>query len=242
MIINTYNETRLHETLKTLYQVSTGGMSEVKVESYVADVLTPDGSIIEIQTANLSSLKEKLAFFLSHGHKVKVVYPLAVSKTIETRNEKTGKITRRKSPVKKNIFSIFGEITGLTPFLLDEHFTLEVLEADVTEERLKLSAAVQSQNKRRRVKKNWLKTGKRLDTLGQRFSFCGRASYERLLPKGLVSPFCKNDFYTLLCDQNPNIKIKKDDASVMLWVFEKLLLVESAGKKGNLKLYCIPSY
>ena len=241
-MINTYNETRLHETLKTLYQVSTRGECEVKVGGYVADVLTPEGSIVEIQTANLSSLKDKIAFFLSQARSVKVVYPLPVSKTIETRDQLTGKTTRRKSPVKKNIFSLFRELTGLTRFLLDERFTIEVLEAQITEERVRVTSAVQSKNNRRRVKKDWLKTGKRLDTLGAHFVFCGRASYERLLPKGLPSPFCKSDFYTLLCDQNPAVKIKKDDASVMLWVFEKLLLVESTGKEGRRKLYRIRSH
>ena len=238
-MINTYNETRLHETLKTLYQVSTGGECEVKVGCYVADVLTPDGSVIEIQTANLSSLKDKIAFFLSQGRRVKVVYPLPTSKTIETHDQMTGKTTRRKSPVKKTIFSLFKELTGLTACLLDERLTIEVVEAQITEERVKLADTVQSQNNRRRVKKDWLKTGKRLDTLGAHFVFCGRASYERFLPKGLAPVFCKSDFYTLLCAQNPAVKIKKDDASVMLWVLEKLLLVQCTGKSGTRKLYRI---
>lgn len=236
-MINTYNETRLHETLKTLYQVSTGGQCEVKVGGYVADVLTPEGSIIEIQTANLSSLKDKIAFFLSQGRSVKVVYPLPVSKTIETRDQLTGKTTRRKSPVKKTIFSLFRELTGLTAFLLNESFTLEVLEVHITEERQKLGRAVQSRNNRRRVKKDWLKTGKRLDALGEKSVFCGRASYDRLLPKGLPPSFCKADFYTLLCKQNPAVKVKKDDASLMLWVYEKIGLVECIGMRGKAKLY-----
>ena len=236
-MINTYNETRLHETLKTLYQVSTRGECEAKVGGYVADVLVPDGSIIEIQTANLSSLKDKIAFFLSQGRSVKVVYPLPVSKTIETHDETTGKTIRRKSPIKKNIFSLFRELTGFTALLLDERLTIEVLEADVTEERVKVIEAVQSQNNRRRVKKDWLKTGKRLDALGEKSVFCGRASYERLLPKGLPPSFCKADFYTLLCEQNPAVKVKKDDASLMLWVYEKIGLVECTGMRGKAKLY-----
>ena len=236
-MINTYNETRLHETLKTLYQVSTGGQCEVKVGGYVADVFTPEGNIIEIQTSTLSSLKSKISFFLSQGRKVTVVYPLPASKTIETHDETTGKTTRRKSPIKKNIFSLFRELTGLTALLLDERLTIEVVEAQITEERTKLVNVVQSQNNRRRVKKDWLKTGKRLDTLGTHFVFCGRASYERLLPKGLPPSFCKADFYTLLCKQNPAIKVKKDDASLMLWVYEKIGLVEYIGMRGKAKLY-----
>ena len=236
-MINTYNETRLHETLKTLYQLSTGGIAEAKVGGYVADVLTPEGFIIEIQTSTLSSLKPKLSFFLSQGRKVTVVYPLAVTKTIETRDERTGEVTRRKSPIKKNIYSTFRELTGLATLLLNESFTLEVLEVHITEERLKLDRAVQSRNNRRRIKKDWLKTGKRLEQLCAKTVLCGRASYERLLPEGLPSAFSKADLYTLLCKQNPAVKIKKDDASLMLWVLEKAGLVECTGKNGKAKLY-----
>src|SRR5574344_900022 len=122
-MINTLNETSLHKTLKTLYSVQNeGSRTEEKVGQYICDIVTKEGDVIEIQTGSLGHLLAKTMYLISEKKKVTVVYPLPVTKYIET-----GK-ARRKSPAKKDIYSMFRELTALCPVLLNRYFTLEVLE------------------------------------------------------------------------------------------------------------------
>lgn len=234
-MINTLNETSLHKSLKAIYRIQCDGKSEVKVGAYIADILCPDGGIIEIQTGTLGKLLNKTEFFLSEKRKIKIVYPLATVKYIETKDAATGKITRRKSPLKKNIYSVFKEITALVPVLLEKKFTLEVIEAEITEERTKTEEPVQSKNKRRRFKRNWQKTGKRLEQTGKIFTLHGKSSYKKLLPKNLPATFTSKDFFELLKKDVP--LVKRSDANLMLWVLSKIEIINTAGKKGNAKIY-----
>ena len=234
-MINTLNETSLHKSLKSLYRIQCGGKSEVKVGPYIADILCPDGGIIEIQTGTLGKLLKKTEFFLSEKRKIKIVYPLATVKYIETKDIATGKITRRKSPLKKNIYSVFKEITALVPVLLEKNFTLEVIEAEITEERTKTEEPVQSKNKRRRFKRNWQKTGKRLEQTGKIFTLHGKSSYKKLLPKNLPDTFTSKEFFELLKKDVP--LVKRSDTNLMLWVLSKIEIINTAGKKGNAKIY-----
>ena len=234
-MINTLNETSLHKSLKALYRIQCNGKSEVKVGAYIADILCPDGGIIEIQTGTLGKLLKKSEFFLSEKRKVKIVYPLATVKYIETKDAMTGKITRRKSPLKKNIYSVFKEITSLVPILLEKNFTLEIIETEITEERIKTEEPVQSKNKRRRFKKDWQKTGKRLEQTRKIFTLHGKSSYKKLLPKKLPDTFTSKDFFELLKKNIP--LVKRSDANIMLWVLSKIKIINTVGKKGNAKIY-----
>ena len=79
------NETHLHKTLKTIYALEIpGSRQEIAVGKYIADIITPDGDIIEIQTGSLSHLAPKIKDFTKNGRNVRIVYPLAVQKYIET--------------------------------------------------------------------------------------------------------------------------------------------------------------
>ena len=70
-MINTLNETSLHKSLKAIYRIQCNGKSEVKIGAYIADILCPDGGIIEIQTGTLGKLLKKTEFFLSEKRKIK---------------------------------------------------------------------------------------------------------------------------------------------------------------------------
>lgn len=234
-MINTLNETNLHKSLKAIYRIQCDGKSEAKVGAYIADILCPDDGIIEIQTGTLGKLLKKTEFFLSEKRKIKIVYPLATVKYIETKDAATGKITRRKSPQKKNIYSVFKEITSLVPVLLEKNFTLEIIETEITEERAKTEEPVQSKNKRRRFKKDWQKTGKRLEQTGKIFTLHGISSYKKLLPKNLPDTFTSKEFFWLLKKNVP--LVKRSDANLMLWVLSKIEIINTVGKKGNAKIY-----
>lgn len=234
-MINTVNETHLHKTLKTLYALQhEGSATEVEIPPYIADIATADGDIIEIQTGSLSRLKEKAAHFVRQGRYVTVVYPLVVEKVIETRTT-AGKITRRKSPKKQHLYSMFRELTGLCSVLLDKNISLEVLEVAVTEERFATEEPVQSKNGRRRFCKRWLKKGKRLESIKERHVFHGKRSWNLLLPHKVAEPFTKNDVYLAL--KSDGISASANEVSLMLWVFAHMQLVIQDGKRGRENLY-----
>ncbi|MGN0730122.1 hypothetical protein [Treponema sp.] len=237
-MINTLNETSLHKSLKAMYRIQCSGQAEAQAGPYIADIISPNGEIIEIQTGTLGKLLKKAEFFLSENRRIKIVYPLITLKHIETFDSATGKTTSRKSPVKKNIYSIFREITALVPVLLKKNFTLEIVEAEITEERIKTQEPVQSKNGRRRFKKNWQKTGKRLEQTGRIFTFSGKDSYTKLLPRNLPANFTVRECLELLQEENSGIK--KSDISLMIWVLEKTGIIYACGKKGNAKVYSLP--
>lgn len=237
-MINTYNESSLHKTLKSFYALQNeGSKTEVQIDSYIVDIQTEDGNIIEIQTGNIGKLKEKCLYFIKNKKNITVVYPLVISKNIETKNSITQKINRRKSPIHKNIYSIFRELTSLYEILLNKYFYLEILDVEITELRESFEEAIQSKNGRRRFKKNWLKTGKRLESLGSQILLHGKSSYKKLIPFKKNDIFtCKELFYAL---KNQNKYLKIQDIKIMIWVFEKISLIEFVGKRGNSKLYVL---
>lgn len=238
-MINTLNETSLHKTIKDLYAIENpNSKKEEKVGPYIADIVTAKKDIIEIQTGSVSSLFKKINYFLNEGRKVKVVYPLAACKYIETCSVTKKEKRRRKSPVTKNIYSIFRELTGLHTLLLDKNFTLEVLLITMTEEREETKEAVQSKNGRRRFKKNWLKSGKRLESIEEKIIFNKREDYISLFPQDLGESFTINEMYQQLFAKK--IKgLKKDSLRLMLWLYKKLDLVEECGKEGKSKVFKI---
>ena len=70
------------------------------------------------------------------------------TKTIITTDCDNNIISKRKSPKKGNIYDLFSELTGIYPILLNENFTLEILEINMSEIRIKTDELVQSQNKK----------------------------------------------------------------------------------------------
>ena len=209
---------------------------EEKAGKYIADVLTKDGNVIEIQTGSLAHLLAKCMFYISEKRKVTVVYPLVISKTIKTFSPSGEKIQSRRSPKKQGIFSIFRELTALCPVLLNKNFTLEVLEVNVTEERIRTTEPVQSKNSRRRFLRQWQKVDKRLDEIIKKHVFHGKKSYMDLIPKNLPDPFLFKDFYGELTH---DAKVKKDEARLMLWVYSHMGLIEHLGKQGRFNIYSI---
>ncbi|MBQ0166627.1 MAG: hypothetical protein KBT02_05950 [Treponema sp.] len=226
-MINTYNESDLHNTLKHMYTMTYGGHTEVSTGKYVCDVVTDTGDVIEIQTANLGKLYPKIRDLLE-SHKVTLVYPLVVEKTIELTDEGGGRISRRKSPKRPNIYSMFDELTGLYPILLHPGFTLEVLSVSVVEHRMRTAEPVQLVNKSRRFRKNWIKTGKSLGEIKGRRTFTGKEDYLALLPASLPESFCANDLI--------ETEVGKK-ARIMLWVFRKMNLVTLEEKRGRCNYY-----
>ncbi|MBO4385775.1 MAG: hypothetical protein J5817_02035 [Treponema sp.] len=235
-MINTLNESHLHKTLKTLYSLENEGcQTEAKAGKYIADILTKEGNVIEIQTGSLAHLSAKIMYFLEQKRTVTVVYPLVRQKYIQTEDGKGKILRKRKSPVKKNIYSLFRELTSLTPFLLKKNFYLHVVEVTVTETRAATEEKVQSANGRRHFLRNWVKTGKNLDSIEKKHVFHGKKSYTELLPKSLDKEFSVTDIYSAV--KLTESGVKRNEISLMVWVLCKAGLLEFTGKKGRSNYY-----
>lgn len=237
--INTYNESSLHNALKVLYAANSNGNTEIKENGFIYDIVDKDGNVIEIQTKNLSKLLPKIMKTLELGKTVKLVYPLVISKRIFLISEDGTIISKRKSPRKESIYSLFNELTGIYPILLHENFSLDVIEINLIEERIQTDEPVQSKNNKRRFKKNWRKTNKRLEEIIRTTTFSQKDDYLKLLPKELNTEFCAKDIQNLL-------KVKKElpssawkNAHIMMWVLTRMNLISFTQIKNKSHYYTI---
>lgn len=218
-MINTWNESLLHEELKEYYR-GDGGVTEAPLLGSICDVLNEDGSVTEIQTASLGKLKTKLERLLELRH-VQVVYPIATTTLIETYHEDGTLKTRRKSPKKGSIFQLFQEITGLVVLLDHPRFTLTVQFADIIELRVADGSG------------SWRRKGVRISDrkivrLHESRSFITVRDYLALLPDATPANFTVKDLATAGAGRY---------AGKMAWVLRKLGCIEIAEKKGNAFVY-----
>ena len=224
-MINTFFESELHKSIKILYAHTENGQMEVEVEGKICDVVT-NKRIIEIQTGSLDKLKNKLESLLP-TYSVTVVHPIVTKKYIKT-TFLDGKTTQRISPKKQNIYHIFKELTSLHPFLLHPNFTLEIIETEIIEERKKITPEEKKLVKNKKLRKDWIKTGKQLKKIGKKYTFASATDYINLLPKDLPLQFSSNHMK----------KITKE-ANCMLWVLKKAQIIEVIGKEKNRYIYKI---
>ena len=235
MVFSTLNESNLHNSLKILYQEIYEGNVEVEQDGHVYDIVTKNGNVIEIQTKNLAKLLPKILDTIEKGHNVKLVHPIPLINRIELKDEDGTLISKRKSPKKGCIYDIFRELTGIYPLITNPHFSLEIVEIEMTEERVRTTEPVQSKNGRRRFRRNWLKTGKRLDAIINTRRFSKPKDYLKLLPP-LTEPFCAKDMKTAF-DKMPNIPKSTIDSHLIIWVLYHTGLIEQTEIKGRTKYY-----
>lgn len=132
--IGTLSERCLHSIIKNYYEMDKS-KQEVKVGSFVADILN-DSGIIEIQTNNFYSLGKKLEAYLSE-YKVTVVYPVSHEKHIVWIDPISGEVLKRnKSPKKGTGADFLYEASKIRSFLTHENLKFEILLIDMDEYRL----------------------------------------------------------------------------------------------------------
>ncbi len=234
-MINTYNESSLHRSLKNMLCKQYNGKTEKEVDSYICDIICDDTSIIEIQTKNLGNITGKILNLLEN-HLVTLVYPLPITTYVEYYKEgnlDSKPLSRRKSPVKKNLYHIFDELMGCFPVLLHKNFTLQVTEVIITKERIKTNEKMQSVNKKRRFLRDWISYDTTLDEILTTHIFKSVQDYVSLLPKNIKEKFTVKD----VIDCKDANKISKQQAYKMMWTFNKMGIIEYVGKSGRSKLY-----
>ena len=126
-MINTYNETHLHRTLKDLYS-SDNAVQETSIEGFICDIYDA-GRIIEIQTSKLSALRAKLEKLLPL-YPIQIVYPIIENAYILMLNADGSKRSCRKSPKHGNFYQIFRELLGIVHCLDNPNLTIKILYID----------------------------------------------------------------------------------------------------------------
>lgn len=236
-MINTYNESSLHKTLKNMVAQHVSGITEKEINGYICDIYSTKDHIYEIQTKNLGNLTGKILNLLE-SYPVTLIHPLPLKTYIEyypENNIDSKPLSRKKTPGNKNLYSIFDELMGCFPLLLKPNFTLVIVEATITKERIRTSKKVQSTNKNRRFLKDWLPQDTTLDEIYNVHTFSSKDDYLNLLPKDLPEEFTISQL-----DCSPSFaKLQKNQIYKMMWTFEKMGLVECIGKQGRSKLFKI---
>ena len=239
MEFSTINESSLHHTLKILYASNYDGDTEVALDGHVYDIVSKDNKVIEIQTRNLSALVPKIKDAIEKGHDVLIVHPIAITTDILLYDKDNNLIKKSKSSKKGSIYDLFSELTKLYPYLLNEHFSLDVLTITKTEIRIKTDKLVQSKNGRRRFPKDWLKTDKKLNEILDTRHFIKKEDYISLLPSLLPEEFCAKDLSNTLKKEKLAPARIYNNCHIIIWVLAKMGLIIETEIKNKSHYYKI---
>lgn len=219
-IIGTLKETSLHAALKQLY-ARPGDLLEAKVGNSIIDIVRGD-LLIEIQTGNFSSLKVKLNTYLD-DRPLRVIYPIAVHKTILRIAKDGNKISSRRSPKKGRIEMLFSELVRIPHYAKHPNFSLEV--ASIDEEEVWIDDGEGSWRRR-----GWSISERRMVKLIGSRDFVCPADYADLLPVRLNEFFTSNDLAR-------EASLRKNLASKMIYCLRAMDVIRLVGKKGRSNLY-----
>ncbi len=218
-MINTWNETALHETLKNSWCGPEGSV-EVALNGVICDGIRRDGSIIEIQTTGFGKIRKKLELLIQENH-VELVYPIAVNLQIQTCDVDGTLLSCRKSPKHGTIYQLFGELTGIYDLVGHPNLSITTVFADVLERRINDGTG------------SWRRKGIRIDnreleTIRETRTFRDLSEYAALLPENLPSPFTVADLRKAGAGKH---------AGRMAWVLRKRGCIIQEGKIKNAFLY-----
>ena len=218
--IGTLAEKTVHAVLKEYYG---GGdeSKEISIGGFVADAVSEDG-IIEIQTRSLFRLDKKLTTLLPVC-RVNVVHPIESAKYLLTIDPDSGElISKRRSPLKLNVWHGIAELYGLRKHLTDDNLTVRFPVLTVEETRLP------STGKGRR------KRAKKLDKIPMdmtdEYILHNKADYSALIPDSLREQFTAVEFASA-CGVNT------DTARCCISVLTAVGAAEECGREGRRKLW-----
>lgn len=134
--IGMQKEKSLHAILKN-YMDPDPSHQEIPVGPFIADICDEQaGRIVEVQTANLGAMRQKLSAFLPDWQ-VTVLHPIPHRKTITWIDPKTGELLKSNpSRTTGSFYEIFRELYKIDAFLSDPNLTVMPVLIDLTEYRL----------------------------------------------------------------------------------------------------------
>jgi len=221
--VGTLSESSLHRELKSCY-VGQGGQIEAEVAGFVADGQNADGEYIEIQTGSFGPLKRKAKKIAAQG-KLRIVYPVIVTKHIEVFTARGRRLSRRMSNKHGNPWSLFDALVYAPELPLVRSLAIELALVDVTERRVR-------DGKGSRRRQGLSIRDRQMTALHERVCLKRPADYLCFLP---FEP--EEQFTTTLLAERTGITM--DLARKTVYVLYRLGLVEKVGKQGNSLVYQI---
>lgn len=214
--VGVMGEKGVHAVLKRHYQPDVSAQ-EIRVGRFVADAVTGDGRLFEIQTGAFAPLRRKLACFLDQ-YEVTVAHPAYASRWVRTIDPETGELSaRRRCGAPETVWKLFYALPAIREYLdrVNLHFRVPVLE--VRELRVK--------GDRRRSRRDRVPTA----LLGE-WRFSHPSDFLSLLPPDLPEPFTSSELAAAL-GASPG------DARMYLYLLHQLGLLDRAGRRGHSYLY-----
>jgi hypothetical protein len=218
--VGTLGEKPLHAALKRWY-AREGDRVEVPVDGFVIDLVRGD-LLIEIQTRGFSNMRRKLGRLLA-THRIHVVHPIAVERTILKVDEWGELISRRRSPKRGAAVDLFAELVSFPELVAHPGLTLEVVLTH--EEELRRHDATKAWRRR-----GWVIEERRLVEVVDTVVVDAPAALAAFLPDELPATFTTADLATAL--GRP-----RRLAQQMTYCLRRLELIEITGKVGNAVVY-----
>ena len=224
--INLYSEYSLHDQLKRR-AAGQGGRIEVCIEGKIADALRSDGEIVEIQTAALGSLVDKARFWSLRGYKLRIQLPLAVKKTIVRIRQDTGEVlSRRKSPKKEGLWSIFDRLVRASGLLGLPELIIELVYIEMEEIRTVLEEPV----RRGRFLRSYATADRSLVAVRESKEFSSPSDWLALLPDS------EGGFWTS-ASLGKALSISPAQARKLLYTFARAGFLKAIPSEGRAKRY-----
>lgn len=219
--IGTLSEKSVHAVLKNYYEPDED-RQEIPIENYVADIYTGN-EIIEIQTRNFNTMRDKLRAFLPL-YRVTIVYPIPREKWLIWIDEESGELSnKRRSPKRGNSYIVFEELYKIKMFIRDPNLRLKLVFVDVEEYRL-LNGW--SQDK----KKGSTRYDRIPVSLVEEVDIERLEDYMQFVPYELEEPFTVKDFAKAA-------HIPSRLAQVVVNILYHVEVLQRVGKEGRAFLY-----
>ncbi|HSS96317.1 MAG TPA: hypothetical protein VLK33_04775 [Terriglobales bacterium] len=222
-LIGTLKEHSLHAAIKASLS-KPGDLVEQQVDGYQIDIQRGE-LLIEIQTANFSSLKTKLGKLLEN-YRVLLVHPIAETKWIVKQNKRKREISRRKSPKRGRVEHLFDELLSIPQLAAHPNFAFMVLLTEVEE-------IWRNDGRGSWRRKHWSIVDRRLvEIIGSQY-FESPKDYLNLLPSELPNPFTHRQLAKA-------IGAPVWTSTRMSYCLRKMGCLETVGKEGRSLLLARP--
>jgi hypothetical protein len=216
-------ETSLHRQLKVIYAGETA-RTEERLDGFRIDAIRGK-QLIEIQHGSLAAIRDKISRLLEK-HRVLVVKPLILQKTLVRQDAKGGSVlSRRRSPKVESVLSLFDELIYFTRVFPHRNLILETPLVEVEEFRYP------GHGRRRRWRENdFLVEDQRLVAIHQTHRFKTNQDLLALLPPTLPRPFHTGHLAQ-------GLEVQRWIAQRIAYVLRKCGAATECGKQGNARLY-----
>ena len=220
-------ETSLHRELKKRYAAGQA-QTEVRVGSYRSDVVRGK-ELIEIQHGSLAAIRDKVRRLLA-DHRVLIVKPLVVRKTLIKQDAKDGAVcSRRISPKRGTLVDLFDELVHFTRVFPHPRLALEVVLVEIEEWRYP------GHGRRRWWRRNdQVVADQKLVSVGAIQRLRTAADLVKLLPAPLPSRFHTGQLAE-------SLDISRRVAQRVAYCLREMGAVKSVGKQGNAFVYQWPA-